>query len=181
MSTQDEQIVQVIARMQSRLRAYVYAQMPDWAAVDDILQQVWLKVWQKRAEHESIANLSAWIYQVAHFEVLNYRRMRQREPFVFSDALVKQIAEHAAEAFERPGQIDEQREALERCLRQLKPEHRQILNLRYGLDQPGSTPTAEIARATDRSETAIRQALYQIRLVLLKCIGRQMAREAAHG
>lgn len=174
----DEQFAQQLIAMQPRLRAYIYAQLADWAASEDVLQQVNLVLCRKSAEAAGIENFNAWAYQVAHFEVANHHRKTRRERHrIFDDALVEKVSAAAAEKLQS---FDFRREALERCLLTLTSEQRDLLAQRYGLESATPRTVAEIAKENGRRAGSLRQALYKIRIQLLDCVKRHATLGARH-
>jgi len=60
----------------TRLRRIVY----DRAAVDDLLQEVFLKLWTHSKQWEGRGTLSAWLQRIAANLALNYLRSARRHP-----------------------------------------------------------------------------------------------------
>lgn len=164
------EIVSLIARYQTRLRGLVRCLLVRHADVDDVLQEVNAVLWQKAAEYQSGSDFWAWASQIARYKAINQIRRYSREKLVFDDDLLHQIAE-AAER--RLVGLDLRREALDRCLQQLPPAQRQLIDLRYG----GDHALATISELVGRPESSIRQTLYRIRTALLACIDGQLKLE----
>jgi RNA polymerase sigma-70 factor (ECF subfamily) len=73
-----------------------------------VLQKTSLVLWQKSGQSQAGSNFVAWAVQIARFEVLNCRRIRDRDGFSH-DVLELLDVEHAVEA-ER---LDAHRRALD--------------------------------------------------------------------
>lgn len=161
------QVVQEIARHQSRLRGFVRCLLVRHADVDDILQEINSVLWEKADEFQPGTDFWAWASQIARFKVLNHVRKLGRERLVFDDAILEQLAEIAASKL---GQLDQRRAALDHCLQQLPPPQRQLIDLRY---TAGHTIEL-IGESIGRPAGSVRQTLYRIRAVLQACIERQL-------
>lgn len=162
------QVVQEIARHQSRLRGFARCLLVRPADVDDILQEINAVLWEKSDEFQPGTDFWAWASQIARFKVLNHVRKLGRERLVFDETILEQLAEIATKKLD---QLDQRRAALDHCLQQLPPPQRQLIDLRYTSGQ-----TIElIGESIGRPAGSVRQALYRIRAALQACIERQLA------
>jgi RNA polymerase sigma-70 factor (ECF subfamily) len=161
-------VVQEIARHQSRLRGFLRCLLVHARDIDDLLQEINAVLWEKSAEFEAGTDFWAWASQVARFKVFNYLRSLGRERLVFDEQLLGQLADAASMKLQR---IDERREALEHCLRQLPMPQRQLIELRYSSRQTIET----ISESLGRPAASLRQSLYRIRQALQACIEGQLA------
>jgi RNA polymerase sigma-70 factor (ECF subfamily) len=159
-------VVQLIA-IQSRLYAFIMSLLLDRERAQDVLQQTNLVLLKKQNEYEPGTNFGAWACKVARYEVLAYRRTRQRDRHSFNDELLGLIAQRAEIGTE---DIDQRAVALELCLERLTADQRKLLEVRYR--QGGSVD--EIARAAKKTPTAISSLLYRIRSALAECVRRRM-------
>ncbi|BDY03013.1 RNA polymerase sigma factor SigZ [Ferrimonas sp. YFM] len=57
-----------------RLRAYLIARLPDEAAVDDALQEIYLKAHSKQHQLREQQSLGAWLYRIAHNTIMDHYR-----------------------------------------------------------------------------------------------------------
>ena len=164
------EIVQEIARHQTRLRAFVRCLLVRSADVDDLVQEINAVLWEKADEFEQGTNFWAWASQIARFKALNKIRKYGRERLVFDDEMLSRIASVAESRLDN---LDGRREALGECLNALPPSQRQLIDLRYASGQTIET----IADSISRPAGSVRQTLYRIRLALLKCIQSKLATE----
>lgn len=163
-----KQVVQEIARHQSRLRGLVRCLLVRSSDVDDILQEINAVLWEKADDFQPDTDFWAWASQIARFKVVNQIRKYGRERLVFDDAILEQLAEIAADKLE---QLDRRREALDHCLQRLPPPQRQLIDLRYA----GGQTVESIAESIGRPAGSVRQTLYRIRTALQSCIEGQLA------
>lgn len=161
-------VVQEIARHQSRLRGFVRCLLLRSGDVDDVLQEINAVLWEKADEFQPGTDFWAWSSQIARFKVLNHVRKLGRERLVFDEALLEQLADLAVA---RVQDLDQRREALDHCLKELPPPQRQLIDLRYASGQS----VESIAAAIGRPAGSIRQTLYRIRGALQACIEGRLA------
>jgi RNA polymerase sigma-70 factor (ECF subfamily) len=163
-----KQVVQEIARCQSRLRALVRCLFVRPGDAEDILQEINAVLWEKAADFRPGTDFWAWASQIARFKALNQVRKYSRERRVFQEPILEQMAEIAAGRLEK---LDRRREALEHCLHELPPPQRQLIDLRYA----DGHNVESIAESIGRPAASVRQALYRIRGALQVCIEGRLA------
>lgn len=127
--TQDRQEDWIEVR--GRLRAFIAKRVADDAAVDDLLQEVFLKIHDKIDQVQDPRRLVSWIFTVTRHVVIDYYRMPSRHREVPAGlATDVEALLTARELTEEPG---EHRIQLAGCLRpmvdQLAPEYRDALRL----------------------------------------------------
>ena len=121
-------IVQEIARLQPRLRAFVRCLLVKSDDVDDVMQEINAVLWEKADDFVPGTDFWAWATQIARYKVLNQIRKYGRERLIFDAQMLERMAEaakHTSDSFE------ERREALQDCLNKLSPAQRQLIDLRY--------------------------------------------------
>lgn len=161
-----------LTRHQLRLRGLVRCLLFDSGQCDDVLQDVNVTLLRKSGEFQPGTDFWAWAVQVARYQVLTHAKRLGRDRLVFDDDVLALLCDDAQE---RLTQLDDRREALTGCLEQLPAPQRQLLEMRYSLGQS----LDDISRALSRPEGSIRQTLYRIRELLLNCVERRLASEAA--
>lgn len=158
-----------ITRHQSALRAYIIALMPGMEGVSDVLQEVNVILWEKRATFRSGTNFRAWACAIARLEVKVHRRkMIRHDMRMLDEDLAEELAEHcAADA----GEMDERLRALEKCLGRLNEKERGLIEQRYF----SKATLEEFALRCDRPAESLRVSLFRIRAGLKKCITGEIA------
>ena len=167
---QGEQFVRDLTDHQSRLYAYIMAILGDPGAAGDVLQDVNVTIWRKAGEFVEGTSFWAWTSRIAYFEVLAFRKRRQRDRLVFDDALLDEIAAEAADQA-----VD--LAALHRCMEKLPQLDKDLVRGRY---MPGGS-VKQIARSRGKSAGAISQTLYRIRAELADCVEKELEKEAEGG
>ena len=128
-SYRDSEFVRELTANQLPLLLYVRSLLPGDSAAHDVAQQANAKIWEKRDEFELGTNFKAWVFSIARYEVLNYRKRQSRDArLVFSDDLEQTIATELAGV---PDDMQERHEALKACLEKLRPAQRDLLLHRY--------------------------------------------------
>jgi RNA polymerase sigma-70 factor, ECF subfamily len=167
----DEELVQLIAQGQRRLRAFVLSLLRRQSDADDVLQEVNVVLWRKRQTYRPGSNFFAWAFEIARLQVLAYRERKLRQGEPFDAALLAQIAE-AAE-IESP-HYNRREAALRRCLQKLPQRKRELITLRY---QPHVTVNS-LAAELGKTAKAVSESLRRIRMILRECIERTLAAES---
>ena len=168
---QPDEFVQLFVAHQRRILAFICSLLTNLADAEDVAQEVSRVLWEKFGEFRPGTDFGAWALRIAQLKVLEHRRRAHRKPLIFDDALLQQLA---ADAIDLSADIERQQRALDDCLLQLSPQHRQLLQDRY---RPRGTLIAAAAKF-GRSVVTTRRALRQIHAMLLDCIRRTAEGEA---
>ena len=123
----------IIERYKDKLRAYIkrksYASPED---IDDLLQNIFIKVYKNMKEFDSSLRFSSWIYRIAYNEMIDWYRKEKRTPHVSfgaDDALISSLSSeddtsHTALSLER-------KKAVIEALSSLDPIYQDIIELRF--------------------------------------------------
>ena len=152
------------------IRAFVRRLVPTRADADDVVQNVAVVLWEKFGSFRAGADFRAWAFGVSRLEVLAWLRDKGRDRLVLDEAVVSRLAEEADEP-----RMQRQREALERCMGKIPADQRGLLIQAY---QPDAR-VQDVARDSGRTTVGFYQWLHRMRRLLLECIRRTLAREAA--
>jgi RNA polymerase sigma-70 factor, ECF subfamily len=98
------------------------------ATAEDIVSEVFIDLWRHAASFEGRARLSTWILAIARNKAVSAMRRRIDQPL--DDAAAEAIPDRAVTA-EETLVAAERSALLRRCLAQLSPEHREIIDLVY--------------------------------------------------
>ena len=154
-------------RAQPIVTSYISALVPDFHAVEDILQSVALIVVKKTDDYDPSKPFLAWALGIARNEVLHYRRSKARETLVFNDSLMKLLSRTFAEQEEHSKEI---RRAMTGCLKHLSGRPREVFRLRYGEQMAVKT----IAKQLETSANTVSVTLNRCREALRKCLSQQL-------
>lgn len=159
--------VQLMTTNQSRLYAYILSLVGRTTFADDILQETNLVLWRKAGDFTLGTNFSAWMFRIAHFQVLAYLQRVNREKVLFDSTQVPELANEVSDHLDG---FDARRQALRACLEKLSPRQRDALRRRYlpdaNLDQ--------IASELGNTVAAVKQILFRSREALASCIRQRL-------
>lgn len=123
----------------------------DAMQADDLLQEVFIKVWENLHKFRGEAQVSTWVYRIAVNTCLLYLRDTQKKPKVDIEKATLKISE---ENTEKEAQIQQ----LYKCISQLQETDRIIITLMLE-----EIPYQEIAAATAISEGNLRVKIHRIK------------------
>jgi len=89
--------VRLFLANQRRILSYVAVLVPNFATAEDIVQESAAVMWEKFDQFTPGTDFTAWAIRIAKFKVLEHRRRGRRQHLLFSDDLVAQIADDAAD------------------------------------------------------------------------------------
>lgn len=134
-----DQYGEIIRRYQGRLFAYLYRLVKDREETEDLLQDVFIKVFRNLHSFDASRKFSSWIYRIAHNEAVNFIKRRYLKRFISwedvsstKDRLeMKSTEEDPVDAWLRKETVKEVDEAIN-CL---PIKYKQVLLLRYYSDK----------------------------------------------
>ena len=170
---QDSAFVALLTQHQGALRLYVASLLPGDPSAADVAQQANATIWRKRSDFELGTNFKAWIFSIARYEVLNFRKRQARDSrLVFSEELEDIIAEEMPEL---ANDLDDRQVALRGCLESLKSADRDLILNRYF----EGTPLRDYADQIGRSVGGLKVTLHRLRNKLQGCIESKLALKEA--
>ena len=170
----------LVERYKNRLYALILAKTGDIHAVEDIVQQAFIDAYSDLKTLKDPDKFSFWLSRIAsnqcyRWQKKSYRQARSKESYqseLQTDSINNQTPESLYIDHERRMQVLE-------AVEELKPEHREVVVLRYMedmtyqeiasfLDIPMSTVVGRFRLAKDYLESALTLARFRI------CSSRQM-------
>jgi len=156
----------------SLLKGFILGLLPDHNRAEDVLQEVFLTLTQKADEFKPGTDFTAWARAVARIKVLHRYDQDKRAPRALcAEALDALVA--AAPAMDE--NRSSRRQALGKCLEEVAPTARKILDLRY---DEGLEPS-EIARRVSWTVDAVHVGLAKVRKFLRDCSQRRLETQGA--
>jgi len=144
----------LVERYQSRLLNFVYRTVGDRERAEDLVQEVFVRVYRHIARFDRSKKFSTWIYTIASNLAKNELRNRSRNPLVFFQTLAKGFAGDDERPIEfedhrmRPDDLYRKRhlrEVVEDAVARLPLHHREVFVLRE-LEGKSYEEIAEITR-----------------------------------
>lgn len=128
----------LVDRYQTRLLNFVTRTIGDRDRGEDLVQEVFIRVFRHIHRFDQTKKFSTWIYTIASNLAKNELRNRSRNPLVLFQTIKKNWdADHRPLQFEdataRPDDLYRKRflkDAVERCVQRLPEHHRQVFVLR---------------------------------------------------
>lgn len=165
-----EEFVRLWTVAQRRVFLSIFAIVHNLADAEEILQQTSVVLWRKFSEYRRDQDFTRWACGVARYEVLKHRQAKGKAALPISDDLAERLS---ASALRDLDDLDRRRDALQRCLEELPPQHRELIRIRYEEDCRPEGLAARLGRTAD----SIRRALHRIRMKLMECMDRKLAEE----
>lgn len=159
--------LQLLTANQSRIMGFIRVMVPNHSVADDILQETTLLMWEKFENFQDGTNFSAWGISIARNKILQHYRKEKRQPLMFDDAALQNLADQSSVFNFGDDRID----ILKECTNKLPLEDRKLLELRY-LD---NINIKQIAQKINRSTSVLYRKMAKIHRLLLICINRELA------
>ncbi len=135
-SGQREAFEELFEHYQPRLKYYV-RRLDSSGETDDILQDIWIKVFRKIGKLKENSSFPVWLYRIARNEV--FGRYRQNDKFVE----FPQENEHPEYNDDNHEFSAEDAEKLHKALNKIQPFHREVLTLSF-IEQMSYQQIAEV-------------------------------------
>jgi RNA polymerase sigma-70 factor, ECF subfamily len=125
----DRLAMQVLfARHHVRVYRFVLRLVSDPTLAEDLISEVFLDVWRQAGRFEARSAVSTWLLAIARFKALSALRKKPEAE------LTEEMAEAIEDTSDTPEAALAKKDkgaALRECLKQLSPEHREVVDLVY--------------------------------------------------
>lgn len=162
---------EVVTRYRKKLLPYLRRFIGTGDEVEDLLQNIFIKVFEHLADFDMQRKFSPWIYRIAHNEAVNYLKKKSyRQLIAWEDIVSVEEMASARDEGETPEEArtrDEVRIAVRKALNTLPKKYREILQLRYYLDKS----YAEMSRILKKPENTVASMLSRAKRQLFKSLG----------
>jgi len=138
--TSDEALIELIAEGDKRAMQVLYARhnvrvfrfilrlTGSQSQAEDLVSEVFLDVWRQAEAFEAKSQVSTWLLAIARYKALSALRRRTEEPL---DDRMAATIEDTADNPETVVHTKDRNTIVQKCLRQLSPAHREVLDLVY--------------------------------------------------
>ncbi|MFH2203971.1 MAG: sigma-70 family RNA polymerase sigma factor [Elusimicrobiota bacterium] len=165
LSRNPDAVRKLIGRYQRPLFSYLYHRMTDVSAADDVLQEVFVKVWKNRDAYEARGSLAGWLFTIARRTALDHEDKIRRRRTASLDAAegIGERERYADSAVgpERLADSSAMGARIDAAVAALPEDQREVFLLR----EYGGLSFAEIARETG---CPLGTALARMRYAVLK-------------
>jgi RNA polymerase sigma-70 factor (ECF subfamily) len=156
------------------VRVFIGAHVRDPAALDDLVQDVFLRAFQGLDRLRDAGAFRSWLLGIAHNRTLEHVRERLRVAVLDEGAFDVLLERSQAALLE--GEDDEARrsielEALQECMRRLPATGGRLIREYYFRGRP----IAYLAEQEGKNEGAVRVMLFRLREMLRDCVRGRLA------
>ncbi|MCO5240230.1 MAG: sigma-70 family RNA polymerase sigma factor [Chitinophagaceae bacterium] len=152
-ATREKAFTGIIKKYQEKLYWHVRRIVIQHEDANDVLQNMFIKVWNGLDNFREDAQLYTWLYRIATNESLSYLDQQKRKSSVSIDHEDGTINLLKAEKDFDPGKIEWK---LQMAIQQLPEKQRVVFNLRYYDEMPYE----EMSRILDTSEGALKASYH---------------------
>ena len=169
-SAQQNKYVALLMKNQGKVRAFITVLLPRRSDVEDVCQQTYAVLWEKRDQFDADREFLPWAYGIARREVLKHADRHRRERVYLSETAMSELAD-----VQQRTTFDDQahRDALAHCMQKLERQKSELLQHCY----LGDRTIKSIAERLDLSPATLYMRLKRIRKVLFECVVRVLAAE----
>ncbi len=158
--------------LHERLRAFVARRVPDRVVVDDLAQEILLRLYTHMGRLREQERLDAWAYQVARNVIADYWRDRAgRRELPFDEKLSDKLA--SLPELESGDEVDQHRTEIVSCLapmvEQLAEPYREAIRLTDLGASTQAEAAAELGLSVPGMKTRVQRGRAQLRELLRAC------------
>jgi RNA polymerase sigma factor (sigma-70 family) len=144
----------LVQRHQEKAYFFVRKLVIDHEDTNDVVQEVFIKVWNNLSKFRAESKFSTWLYRICHHESIDHLRKKRKNVFQSIDDVQHQLASRIDEDPLYDG--DELRKRLDKAVLGLPHKQRIIFVLKYFEEKKFS----EIAEITGTSEGALKASYH---------------------
>ncbi len=131
----------LVREYQERVYWHVRKMVVDHDDTDDLVQEIFVKVWKNLGSFREDAKLFTWIYRIATNECLTFLKRKKRKYLVPIHDVSKELSEKLDEDVSISG--DEVQLKLQKALLTLPDKQRMVFNMKY-FDEMKFSDIAEV-------------------------------------
>ena len=152
-ATREKAFTRIIKKYQEKLYWHIRRLVIHHEDANDVLQNVFIKVWNGLDNLREDAQLYTWLYRIATNESLTYLEQQKKKSLVSIDNEDSITAQLKSEKDFDANKIEWK---LQMAIRQLPEKQRLVFNLRYYDEMPYE----EMSRVLDTSEGALKASYH---------------------
>lgn len=146
----------LIARHQVRVYRFIARRVRNEAVAEELTNEVFLEAWRNAKSFQGRSSAATWLLAIAHNRAVSATRKRREESW--SEDAASQIVDGADDP-ETSAQKRDKGAIMRRCLDDLTPEHREIVDLVYYHEQS----VAEAAEILGIPEATVKTRMFYAR------------------
>jgi len=141
-------------RYVQRVYRYCYYRTNSAPDAEDLTAQIFLATLEALPRYRQDGHFAAWLFSIARKKVADFHRRTSHAPQSLNEATLPPIHTDLAIDVE----TSQRRERLLKQVQALKEEERELIHLRYVAE----LSFAEMARALQRNEDAVKKSVYRL-------------------
>jgi RNA polymerase sigma-70 factor (ECF subfamily) len=145
---------QLFRQYKDKLYSFILHLSGSATIAEDVLQDVFLKIWRDRHQLTNIDNFNAYLYRMAQNTAINVLRRQSREALLLTE--VQRLAPHGVQGDELLA-AKEVRTALQQAINNLPPQQRKV----YQLGKEQGLTYEQIAVSLGISTSTVRNHMVQ--------------------
>lgn len=124
----EDAFAELYHRYSRDIYSYILRLVPNPSVADDLLQEIFVAVWQGLENFKSESSVKTWLFQIAHNKIMSWMRTYYRDR-----ELVEEKARNLEKAPTTAEQtiINWQAEMVQMAIGELSPNHRAVVELFY--------------------------------------------------
>jgi len=163
--TKEQAFTQLVTKYQERLYWHIRRMVVEHEDTNDILQNMFIKVWKNLAEFREESNLYTWLYRIATNETLTWIEQQKKRSSVslsdnehiFADKLVAQRGFDSNKVEWR----------LQQAIQSLPEKQRLVFNLRYYDEMPYDEMATVLSTSAGALKASYHHAVKKVQAFLL--------------
>ena len=144
----------LVREYQERVYWHVRKMVIDHDDADDLVQEIFVKVWKNLKSFREDSKLYTWIYRIATNECLSFLKKKKRKYFISMNDVQGELSEQIDAQSSLSG--DEIQLRLQKALLKLPDKQRMVFNMKYFDDMKFK----DIAEITNTSEGALKASYH---------------------
>jgi RNA polymerase sigma-70 factor (ECF subfamily) len=121
----------LVERYEKKLKRYAKKFLANPEDINDIAQEIFIKAYVNIKSFDAEKKFSPWIYRIAHNELINMLKKKEKSPLPFFDADTLFPHPVSREETDKKTREEETKRVLNKCLKEIHPKYREPLLLFY--------------------------------------------------
>jgi RNA polymerase sigma factor (sigma-70 family) len=153
-ATREKAFTAIIKKYQEKLYWHIRRMVVEHEDANDVLQNVFIRVWNGLDNFREDSQLYTWLYRIATNECLSYLEQQKRKSSASLDEMESGLSNKViADKFFDPNKLEWK---LQLAIQQLPEKQRVVFTLRYYDEMPYE----EMSRVLDTSEGALKASYH---------------------
>ncbi|MDX9893687.1 MAG: RNA polymerase sigma factor [Patescibacteria group bacterium] len=156
----------IVNRYEKKLLSFILRiSNVNYQDAQDLLQEIFIKVYQNLNDYDPELKFSSWIYRITRNHVISHYRKNKNKPQVLPFELEQDLFETLAADFDLGQTVETKltRERIFAALDKLKPKYREVIVLRYFEEKSYDEISDIIKKPTGTVGTMINRAKKQFK------------------